>query len=215
MRLTRFRHSCVLVELDGARVLFDPGNFSHGFEGITDLDAIIITHQHPDHADAARLPALVEANPRAVLLAEPSTAAQLGGGWRAFAPGDEVRIGALTARGTGGKHAIIHPDIPQIDNTSVLLGDDGDPGRFYHPGDALHVPEVPVDVLGLPTTAPWCKISETVDYFRAVAPRLAIPIHDAIISAEGNGIYFGRLREMAPDGAELLDLKAENDIDLH
>ena len=60
-------------------VLFDPGNFSHGFEGITGLSAILITHQHPDHADTERLPALVDANPEAALYADPQTAAQLGG----------------------------------------------------------------------------------------------------------------------------------------
>ena len=60
-------------------MLFDPGNFSHGFEGITGLSAILITHQHPDHADTARLPALLDANPQAALYADPMTAAQLGG----------------------------------------------------------------------------------------------------------------------------------------
>ena len=55
-------------------VLFDPGNFSHGFEGITGLSAILITHQHPDHADVTRLPALIEANPQAALYADPQTA---------------------------------------------------------------------------------------------------------------------------------------------
>ena len=63
MELTHFGHSCLHVDLGGTRLLFDPGNFSHGFEGITGLSAILITHQHPDHADPNRLPALVEANP--------------------------------------------------------------------------------------------------------------------------------------------------------
>lgn len=214
MRLTRFGHSCVLIELDGTRVLFDPGTLSHGFEGISDLDGVIVTHQHPDHVDTTRVPALIEANPGATLLAEPTTAAQLGGRWRPFAPGDAVAIGAVIARGTGGRHAIIHPELARIDNTSVLLGTDAVPGRFFHPGDALFVPEQRVDVLGLPTTAPWSKLSETVDYFRAVAPRLAIPIHNAIVTAEGGGIYLDRLREMAPAGAELLDLRAEDHAEL-
>ena len=58
MKITHFGHSCLLVEIDGTRVLFDPGTFSHGFEGIEGLDAILITHQHPDHCDVARLPDL-------------------------------------------------------------------------------------------------------------------------------------------------------------
>ncbi len=53
MQLTHFGHSCLLASISDTTVLFDPGNFSHGFEGITGLSAILITHQHPDHADTA------------------------------------------------------------------------------------------------------------------------------------------------------------------
>jgi len=71
MELTHFGHSCLLAEFGvasgAARLLFDPGTFSHGFEGVTGLSAILITHQHPDHADPQRLPALVEANPQEAL----------------------------------------------------------------------------------------------------------------------------------------------------
>ena len=101
-------------------MLFDPGNFSHGFEGITGLYAILITHQHPDHADTERLPALVDANPQAALYADPQTAEQLGGPWRAVHVGDEFSVGSLTVRGVGGRHAVIHPEIPVIDNISYL-----------------------------------------------------------------------------------------------
>ena len=83
MQLTHFGHSCLLAEFKQdsttTTVLFDPGNFSHGFEGVTGLDAILITHQHPDHADTERLPALLDANPKAALYADPQTASQLGG----------------------------------------------------------------------------------------------------------------------------------------
>ena len=93
MQLTHFGHSCLLAEFNDSApaVLFDPGNFSHGFEGITGLSAILITHQHPDHVDAERLPALLEANPDAALYADPQTAAQLGEPWRAVHVGDELQ----------------------------------------------------------------------------------------------------------------------------
>lgn len=196
MELTHFGHSCLLAEFGVARLLFDPGTFSHGFEGITGLSAILITHQHPDHADPNRLPALVEANPVAALYADPQTAAQLGGAWRAVHVGAEFSVGELSIRGAGGRHAVIHPEIPVIDNISYLIGDADHPVRLMHPGDALFVPDEPVEVLAAPAAAPWMKISEAVDYLRAVAPRHAVPIHQGIITPDARGIFYGRLAEM-------------------
>ena len=196
MELTHFGHSCLHVAHGETTLLFDPGTFSHGFEGITGLDAILITHQHPDHADPQRLPDLVEANPRAALYADPQTAAMLGGGWRAVHVGDQFTIGNLRIRGAGGRHAVIHPEIPVIDNISYLVGDEEHPARLMHPGDALLIPDEPIDVLACPAAAPWMKIAEAVDYLRAVSPRHAVPIHQGIITPEARGIFHGRLSEM-------------------
>lgn len=196
MELTHFGHSCLLAEFGVARLLFDPGNFSHGFEGVTGLSAILITHQHPDHADPLRLPALVAANPQASLYADPQTAAILGGDWQPVYAGDHLDVAGLTIRGVGGRHAVIHPEIPVIDNISYLIGDGEHPARLMHPGDALFVPGEPVEVLATPAAAPWLKISEAVDYLRAVAPRHAVPIHQGIIAAQALPIFYGRLTDM-------------------
>ncbi len=204
MELTHFGHSCLHAEFGATTLLFDPGTFSHGFEGITGLSAILITHQHPDHADPNRLPALVAANPGAALYADPQTAAQLGGDWRAVQVGDVVEVDGLTIRGVGGRHAVIHPEIPVIDNISYLVGDAGHPARLMHPGDALFVPGEEVEVLATPAAAPWMKISEAVDYLRAVAPRHAVPIHQGIIAPEARGIFYGRLTEMCDTDFRIL-----------
>jgi L-ascorbate metabolism protein UlaG (beta-lactamase superfamily) len=204
MQLTHFGHSCLLAQFDDTSVLFDPGNFSHGFEGITGLSAIVITHQHPDHVDVTRLPALLEGNPDATLYADPQTAAQLGERCHAVRVGDELSVGSLTIRALGGRHAVIHPEIPVIDNISYLVGDGDHPARLMHPGDALFVPDEPVDVLAAPASAPWMRISEAVDYLRAVAPTRAVPIHQGIINPDARGIYYGRLTEMTSTDFQVL-----------
>ncbi|MFD6159013.1 MBL fold metallo-hydrolase [Nocardia sp. NPDC060256] len=210
MRIAHFGHSCLLVELHGKKVLFDPGTFSHGFEGLTDLDAIAITHQHPDHIDPNRIEALVDANPGARLLADPQTAQQRGEKWEAVHAGNVLTLGELRITGGGGRHAVIHPEIPVVDNTVFQLGTPDDPAQLVHPGDSLWVPPVQVGVLAIPAAAPWMKLSEAVDYLRAVAPRTALPIHYGIIEQAAQSIYFGRLSEMGPAGTEFTVVEPED-----
>ncbi|MBV9513581.1 MAG: MBL fold metallo-hydrolase [Mycobacteriaceae bacterium] len=210
MQLTHFGHSCLLATFGtdngpDTTLLFDPGVFSHGFEGITGLSAILITHQHPDHADTSRLGALVDANPDALLYADPQTAAQLGEPWRAVNVGDELTIGSVRVRGGGGVHAVIHPEIPVINNISYLIGDGEHSVRLMHPGDALYIPREPVDVLALPAAAPWMKISEGVEYLRAVNPQRAIPIHQGIVDPVAYNLYYQRYAEMGSAEFRVLD----------
>lgn len=195
MRLTKYEHSCVLFEDNGGRVLVDPGVYSHGFESLTELTAVLVTHQHPDHIDTERLVPLLEANPGATLHTDDATAgilAETGIDARAVHAGERLDVGTDIAV-FGTDHAVIHPDIPIIPNVGYLVG-----GRFFHPGDAFTVPDVPVDVLGLPVGAPWLKVAEAVDYLREVAPRVAVPIHEAVLAMPES--QYERFRQLALDG---------------
>ena len=80
MRITHLGHAAVLVETENARILLDPGNFSDGWHGLTDLDAVLVTHQHPDHLDPKQVPALLAAKPRVRVLVEPSILDQVAAG---------------------------------------------------------------------------------------------------------------------------------------
>lgn len=185
----------MLVEAAGTRLLIDPGVFCPtSVFNLADLDAIVVTHQHPDHCDPARIASLVEANPQARLLADPDTAAERPGDrdWEATEAGVEASIGALTLTGVGRLHAEILPTLPRISNVGVLITGLGEP-TFFHPGDSYeHAPEG-VEVLALPLAAPWAKISETVDFARRVAPTTMFPIHDSTIAEIAYGIYWGHV----------------------
>jgi hypothetical protein len=49
------------------------------------------------------------------------------------------------------------------------------------------------------------KVSEAVDYLRAVAPTHAVPIHQAVVAKEARGIYYGRLSEMTDTDFQILE----------
>ena len=193
----------MLLDTGSARLLFDPGVFSSGFEGVRDLDAILITHQHFDHLDADRLPALVEANPTAALIVDPGSievTAKLELAAEQVRPGDNLTLAGAEVTVVGGEHAVIHRDVPVPPNVGYVVGG----GAFYHPGDALFVPEQKVDVLGLPSAAPWLKTGEAVDFLRAVAPRVAVPIHQELLSDIGKRLTFDNwFSGLAPEGTEV------------
>ncbi|GAA0506365.1 MBL fold metallo-hydrolase [Saccharopolyspora subtropica] len=196
MQITHFGHACVLLETGSARLLIDPGSFAADFEDLRDLDAVLITHQHVDHLDLDRLPTLLAANPDARLVVDPGSAAQVAGKGLAATtarPGDALELGGAAVTVVGGSHAVIHPDIPVLDNIGYIV----DHGAFYHPGDSFFVPEQRIDVLGLPTGAPWLKLSEAVDFLRAVQPRAAVPIHEAVLAMPQ--MHYRMFEQLAPE----------------
>ncbi|MFP5219256.1 MAG: MBL fold metallo-hydrolase [Actinomycetes bacterium] len=194
MRISRYGHSCLLVEDGDARLLLDPGVFSTGFEELRGLTGVLVTHQHPDHLDRDRLGALLEANPDARLHCDEGTGEQLDVPCTVVREGDRLDLGTSVVV-HGAQHAVIHPDIPRIPNVGYLVGE-----RFFTPGDALTVPDADVEVLGLPTDAPWLKLVESVDLLRAVRPRVAFPVHDAVLAQPQ--IWYGQLTQLAPDGTD-------------
>jgi len=199
MRITHYGHSCLLVQTGSARLLIDPGVFSSGFEAVRELTGVLITHQHPDHLDPRRLPDLLAANPGAELIADGASATQLaeqGIAARAVQPGERLELGGSTVETVGGEHATVHRDVPVIPNVGYLVD-----GALLHPGDSLHVPDHPVEILGVPTGAPWLKAGEAVDFMRAVSPRVAVPIHEAILARPE--IVYGLFEHLAPEATTL------------
>ncbi|HEY6737070.1 MAG TPA: MBL fold metallo-hydrolase [Candidatus Saccharimonadia bacterium] len=181
MKISKFGHSCVLIEEGKARILLDPGAFSSGFEGLEQLDAILITHSHPDHFVPENLKQLLAHNPQAQVIADETSAAELAKAGRtpvrAAHDGDAFEVAGVSVRVRGTEHAQIHPKLPTIPNVGYFVAD-----RFFYPGDNFTQPGEPVEILGLPLGAPWSKVSEVIDYTLAVRPQIAIPMHDAVLA---------------------------------
>ena len=208
MRLTHLGHACLLVETGGQRILIDPGVFSPAIGDITGLNVILVTHQHADHVDLERLPAMLEANPQARLYAEPQAALLLeeaGIAAEHTAPGEPLTFGLVQVMPVGDKHALINEALPQIGNLGVVLRAEGEPSLF-HPGDAYDGDPGHVDILALPLNAPWTASSDTVAFAQRISPRVSVPIHDVLLSDVGRQLYLSQAQAFGPEGMEVRDL---------
>ncbi|KRA30074.1 MULTISPECIES: MBL fold metallo-hydrolase [unclassified Nocardioides] len=212
MRLTKFGHAAVRIETEGTTVVLDPGIWTQR-EAVDGVDAVLITHEHVDHYDPEHLRATdapiftIAAVAAQIRDAAPDVAERV----TVVAPDEVWKIGAIGVRAVGELHAVIHPDLPRFHNSGYVLtvGDQ----TVFHPGDALTVPGLPVDVLLAPVCAPWMRASEGVDFARSVGAARNVAIHDRVYSAEGLGIIdgqFGRLLGARgldyvrlPDGSDL------------
>ncbi|NHA70340.1 MBL fold metallo-hydrolase [Phycicoccus flavus] len=206
MQITHLGHSCLLVEMAGSRVLIDPGAFSEDFTGLRDLDAVIVTHQHPDHLDADRVPALLSGNPDARVLTDPGSVDVLAGlGVEAQTHDGVTEVGGVRVTPVGRTHALIHDDVPRIPNVGVRLDADGEPS-LYHPGDALDADPGEVDVLAFPLMAPWARSRDMTGFLRRLGAPRAVPIHDALLKEAGRNLYLGQARDLGSERTEIVDL---------
>lgn len=182
MKLTKYQHACVVIEKDDATLVVDPGSFTRDFIMPKRVDAIVITHEHADHLDEKLVLTILEAHPKATIIADESISGRFTNFTTIAAkPGESCTVGPFTLRFFGGQHASIADSIPVPTNIGVLIDD-----HFYYPGDSFVIPEgVQVKELALPASAPWLKISEAMNFLASVRPAFAFPTHDAILSADG------------------------------
>ncbi|MEO3924288.1 MBL fold metallo-hydrolase [Micromonosporaceae bacterium B7E4] len=181
MRIAKYLHSCLLVEQDGVRLLIDPGRF--GFvegrvrpEDFGRLDAVALTHHHPDHADPEALVEIVRRT-GARLLGNRETAEALRGHGLdvTVAESGEHRIGPLRLDAVPADHEPILDDHTP-GNTGYLVG-----GRLLHCGDSLHPGLLAyrgVAVAAVPVMAPFLTERAVAGFVAQLQPGAVLPVHD-------------------------------------
>lgn len=185
MKLTKFKHACLVIEKDNATLVVDPGTYTHDFIMPKRVDAVIITHEHPDHLNPVLVAAILKAHPKALLIGHESITAGFADTSTIAATVDQpYTVGPFSLQFFGGTHALIDETIARVPNFGVLID-----GHFYYPGDSFTVPVgAQVTTLALPVSAPWTKFDLTADFLAAVNPKFTFPTHDEILSADGRAL---------------------------
>jgi L-ascorbate metabolism protein UlaG (beta-lactamase superfamily) len=181
MKITKYLHSCLVFELDGYKLLFDPGKFSFAEGEVTpamfsDVNAVIITHIHPDHLDAGNLKKIVELSGAAVY-----TNAQVGMALQKEAIDHSIwqdgtyQLGPFKLEAITVVHELIMDNpLPQM--TGFVINE-----RVLHPVDSMEdalLEYKGIDLLIMVSMAPFANEPRISSFADKLQPKQILPVHD-------------------------------------
>ncbi len=211
MKLTKRGHACLELELGNSRLLIDPGFYTEDVSSTQNVVALVITHAHEDHCFESQVAGLIANNPEMKIFGTSEVAAKL-----AKLPvttvyhGDYHEVESFTLEFFGDMHQIIHQSIPLIQNTGVMVN-----GLLYYPGDSYTQPDKKVAVLACPTSAPWLKIADVMDFLAEVKPKKSFATHNALLSDLGHELYNARVKQITEEfGGEFSYLKVGESLEI-
>lgn len=170
MKITKFVHSCLLVETPERIALFDPGVMSTpniDIGSLGRLDDIFITHEHADHKDVVFIKQLVAKFPNVRITTTDEVVKQLTaeGIKAANTPPDGVTF-------FDSPHEKVEPLFPLPQQIGIhylnILSDPGDSHSFHETKT----------ILALPITAPWGSAIRAINLALELKPQHILPIHD-------------------------------------
>ena len=209
MKITKLEHSGLAIEKDGETLICDPVEFTQKLPTFHNVAAIVITHKHSDHLQPEVLARILQDNPEAKVFTAVDAAPSING-TIVVRNGDTYNVGEFKLDFFGKDHAAIVPGQIPCENIGVIVDD-----RIINPGDSFDLPNIKPEVLLVPISAPWCKVSESVDFVEKTHPSIVIPVHDAVLSDLGkkfNGNWLNKTCESM--GAKFTYLKPGDSVEL-
>lgn len=171
MNITKYLHSCLVIENEGKTAIIDPGIFTLQ-ERILDisklptLDYLCITHEHPDHFSIDLVKEILNGFPNVTIVTNESIQNLLQKeGIKSSISSDEQILITPSAH-----EKLWDREVPQ--NLAITVFK-----KLTHPGDSLAIDKT-ADVLALPITAPWGSVTQAVEVALNLKPKAIIPIHD-------------------------------------
>lgn len=198
--IRRLTDSCLLVTTDDGTTMIDPGfwTFDSGevdLATIGDVQRVLITHEHIDHAKPEFVRWLVDRGEDVTVFGNPSVAALL----------EPQSIEVHTDDPVGvSSEDVVHELTPvgtAPPNRAYTID-----GVLTHPGDSYQ-PTRTAPVLALPLIVLWGSTTRSMEFARRLGPRQVVPIHDFYLSRSGRSFIAEMAKKvLAADDIELVPL---------
>jgi L-ascorbate metabolism protein UlaG (beta-lactamase superfamily) len=181
MKITKYPQSCILFEYKNKRILIDPGKFVYEQadmkpEDWKNIDILLLTHEHGDHAMPEAIKIIVENNNPIILTNKPvhDILEKEGIDSEILEPGQRKAIGNIRITGIKSKHGPLPSGDTAPDVIGFLIDD-----KLYHPGDTVYLKEKPyADVVCVPVCGTVVMDpGQAARFVSEIKPKLAIPIH--------------------------------------
>lgn len=182
--------------------MIDPGNFtfeSYRLEDFGQIDAILITHQHPDHLDKQAVKALKgsgvpiygNSDVTSVLLTESVQVNQV-------EPNKEFGVAGFTVKPIDLPHCKMIDGSDGPPNTGYVIN-----GIFFHPGDGIELAGLEVKNAAIPITGPTINYDRAWKLAQSLKATRIIPMHysNPKYNADPN-----RFADLRPKGKEVIIL---------
>lgn len=182
MKITKFPQSCLLIETKGKKILVDPGNLKYKeeyFDIWNGVDAILITHKHPDHCNTEVLEKLNKNITIYSTKEVQDTYTNLN--ISIVKENDVLNLGDISievVHAIHGYQPLLKGAKEVYENVGYII-DDGK-NRLYTTSDTICFKnEYKADILCIPVTGHGLTMSafEAALYAREVGAVLTIPIH--------------------------------------
>lgn len=213
MKLTKYEHACFTLEKDGELLVVDPGAFTSNLPELSNVIAIVITHEHFDHYSEELLEKIRKSNPQVEVVAHADVLAKIPEDYKkqVAQTSHTLEIGPFVLSFFGGLHVRVHSYLtPQFVNLGVMINN-----ILYYPGDSFALPEgIEIPLLALPVSGPWLRVGEVMDFVLAAKAKQAFYTHDALWSEKSQS-FEGNYIKLAADkvGTDVIELTEPIEID--
>lgn len=192
MQVTKYPQSCLVVDVEGRRLLIDPGIFvtaSYVPDDLGEIDAVLYTHRHPDHVDTDLAGTLRE---RGVELFGNADVCELLGADRVteVADGQTFEAAGVEVAARDLPHVELVDGSPGPPNTGFLVA-----GTLFHPGDGTEITGVRARGLAAPIAGPSISFRDAYRLVEAVGAERVVPIHYDMFIADPD--LFARVCDLA------------------